>query len=34
MEIYWGAEKFLAQPGRKQTAPVKSVMCSGMDWFG
>ena len=26
-----GAEKSLAQPGRKQAAPVKSVMGRGMD---
>jgi len=31
--IYWGADKSLARPGRKQAAPVKSVMGRGMDWF-
>jgi len=29
-----GADKSLARPGRKQAAPVKSVMGIGMDWFG
>jgi len=29
-----GADKSLAQPGRKQAAPVKIVMGRGMDWFG
>ena len=29
-----GADKSLARPGRKQAAPVKSVMVRGMDWFG
>jgi len=28
---YWGADKSLARPGRKQAAPVKSVMGRGMD---
>jgi len=32
--IYGGADKSLARPGRKQAAPVKSVMGRGMDWFG
>jgi len=31
---YRGADKSLAQPGRKEAAPVKSVMDRGMDWFG
>ena len=31
---YLGADKLLARPGRKQAAPVKSVMGRGMDWFG
>jgi len=29
--IYQCADKSLARPGRKQTAPVKSVMGRGMD---
>jgi len=29
--IYRGAGKSLVQPGRKQAAPVKSVMGRGMD---
>jgi len=32
--LYRGTDKSLAQPGRKQAAPVKSVMGRGMDWFG
>jgi len=28
---YRGADKSLARPGRKQAAPVKSVMDRGMD---
>jgi len=28
------ADKSLARPGRKQAAPVKSVMGRGMDRFG
>ena len=28
---YRGADKSLARPGRKQAAPVKSVMGRGMD---
>jgi len=28
---YRGADKSLARPGRKQVAPVKSVMGRGMD---
>jgi len=31
---YRGADKSLARPGRKQAAPVKSVIGRGMDWFG
>jgi len=31
---YRDADKSLARPGRKQSAPVKSVMGRGMDWFG
>ena len=31
---YRGADKSLARPGRKQAAPVKSVMGRGMDCFG
>jgi len=27
----WGADKSLALPGRKQAAPLKSVMGNGMD---
>ena len=29
-----GADKSLARPGRKQAAPVKSVMGREMDLFG
>ena len=29
-----GADKSLARPGRKQAAPVRSVVGRGMDWFG
>jgi len=29
-----GADKSLARPGRKQAAPVKSVMGKEMDWSG
>jgi len=32
--LYWDADKSLAQPGRTQVAPVKSVMGRRMDWFG
>ena len=32
--LYRGTEKSLAQPGRKQAVPVKSVMGRGMDCFG
>ena len=28
---YWAADKSLARPGRKQAAPVKSVIGRGMD---
>jgi len=31
--LYRGADKSLARSGRKQAAPVKSVMGRGMDWF-
>jgi len=31
---YRGADKSLARPGRKQAAPVKSVMVREMVWFG
>ena len=31
LTYYWGADKSLAQPGRKQAAPVKSAMGRGMD---
>jgi len=31
---YQGVDKSLARPGRKQPAPVKSVMGRGMAWFG
>jgi len=31
---YRGADKSLARLGRKQAAPVKSVMNRVMDWFG
>jgi len=31
IRLYRGADKSLARPGRKQAAPVKSVMCRGMD---
>jgi len=31
---YRSADKSLARPGRKQAAPVKSVMAWGVDWFG
>jgi len=31
--MYRGADKSVALPGRKQAAPVKSVMGRGMDWF-
>jgi len=34
IDIYRGADKSLARPGRKQAAPVKSVIGRGMDWFG
>ena len=29
--VYRGADKSLARPGRKQTAPVKSMMGRAMD---
>jgi len=32
--VYRGADKSLVRPGRKQAAPVKTVMGRGMDWFG
>ena len=32
-QLYLGAHKSLARPGRKQAAPVKSVMGREMDWF-
>jgi len=31
VSFYQGADKSLARPGRKQAAPVKSVMGRGMD---
>jgi len=31
---YRGADKTLARPGRKQAAPVKTVMGRGMSRFG
>jgi hypothetical protein len=31
VSFYRGADKSLARPGRKQAAPVKSVMGRGMD---
>jgi len=31
--VYWGADKSLSRPGRKQAAPIKSVMGRGMDCF-
>ena len=31
---YQGADKSLAQPGRKQATPIKSVMGRGRDWCG
>jgi len=31
---YRSADKSLARPGRKKSAPFKSVMGRGMDWFG
>jgi len=31
---YWGADKPLARPGRKQAATVKIMTGRGMDWFG
>jgi len=34
IHTYWGVDKSLARLGRKQAAPVKSVMGRGMDWFG
>ena len=34
LDFYRGADKSLARLGRKQAAPVKSVMGRGMDWFG
>jgi hypothetical protein len=34
IKSYRGAETFLARSGRKQSAPVKSVMGRGMGWFG
>jgi len=33
-KLYRGADKSLARRGRKQAAPVKSVMGRGMDLFG
>jgi len=31
LTYYWGAEKSVARPGRKQAAPVKGAMGRGMD---